>query len=204
MAPFDFVRLRLTTLRTNGWLQWRPSTTLHYAQDERMVAMAPFDFAPLRSGRTDGCNGALRLRSTTLRTNGWLQWRPSTTLHYAQDERMVAMASFDYAPLRSGRTDGCNGVLRLRSTTLRTNGWLQWRPSTSLRYAQDERMVAMASFDYAPLRSGRTDGCNGVLRLRSATLRTNGWLQWRPSTSFGYAQDERMVVTAVAALGPGW
>jgi len=53
--------------------------------------MAPFDFATLRSGRTDV--GALRLRYATLRTNGC--GRPSTLCPWpvswgcrrAQDER---------------------------------------------------------------------------------------------------------------------
>ena len=52
---------------------------------------------------------------------------------------------------------------------------MKWRPSTSLRYARDERMV--------------------VRWLPRLVLGGEAWrMKWRPSTSLRYAQDERVVV----------
>jgi hypothetical protein len=154
-----------------------------------------------------------------------------------------------WTPVRSQKL--CRQPTRSRETGFRVRLRCRESPSTSLRYAQDERGrwfafvcagrmeadvgVPRVSFDFAALRSGRTGevvcvhlrranggGCWGaerVLRLRCATLRTNGGGGLRSfargewtgtsgcrecaSTSLCYAQGERRVDSTSAALRSG-
>ena len=170
MASFDFEMARSFD-RTNGCRDHGSSLSAapRDAQDERLQGPRLRSEVLGDSGQLDGVlrlRDGFRLRSAapapvaTLRTNGcrdhgsvlrsWetlVNWMVSFDFEMAFDFEMV---SFDFE-MASSR----DGVLRLR---LRTNGC---RDGSVLR--SWETLVRMASFDFAR-----------VLRLRLATLRTNG------------------------------
>ena len=101
------------------------------------------------------------------------QDRPSTSLRYAQDERVPIPASRSSRPSSSAtlRTNVCRSqppvrpVLRLRSATLRTNVCRSQPPVRPVLRLRSATLRTNVCRSQPPVRP--------VLRLRSAMLRTN-------------------------------